>query len=401
MRIKNIVGRFLLVAVGISALQLPSAFAQCSFTSGSTGADGDFNPTSSMPTNAGWTVSNNVVTVTNYPNGIFNFKSVYIETNWVVHFTKNALNTPVYILATSNVTVRGTIDVSGASPLASTGGLGGPGGFDGAAQAVSSGTPGYGPGGGAASGGASQHAPENAAYVTSGCPSCSNAYGVIDIQPFIGGSGGGAHGSSNPSGGGAGGGGAILIASSTIIDCSGAIYANGGYSPCCGDGSGGSIRLIAGTIQGEGVIQAFDPADYASDGRVRLEACTNHFFTLTGPPATFGPPTSVFLSTNPTIRVISIASQSVTSSPTGSLNVPDLYLPTNLVNPATITVAAGNIISGTTFKVIVVPANGTNMVATGTLSAGNYASSTGYVSISVYTDRVWRVNALIDYIPRP
>lgn len=51
-----------------------SALAQCTFSSGSTGADGAFTPTNSMPS-TGWSVSNNVVTVTNSASGIFNFTS--------------------------------------------------------------------------------------------------------------------------------------------------------------------------------------------------------------------------------------------------------------------------------------------------------------------------------------
>src|ERR1700733_11030310 len=95
-----------------------SSWAQCTFTSGSTGADGDFNPPSVMPTNSGWSVSNNVITVTNTANGVFNFGSIYIETNWIVRFTRNTLNTPVYLLAVSNVTVKGTIDVSALGGIA-------------------------------------------------------------------------------------------------------------------------------------------------------------------------------------------------------------------------------------------------------------------------------------------
>lgn len=109
----------------------------------------------------------------------------------------------------------------------------------------------------------------------------------------------------------------------------------------------------------------------------------------------------MFLNPNPTIRVTSIAGQNSPWPPAGSLTVPDVYLPTNFVNPATISVSASNINFGTAFRVIVTPAYGTNLVGTGTLSSGNYTFSTGSVSMNVYTDRVWRVNALIDYIPRP
>ena len=101
-----------------------------------------------------------------------------------------------------------------------------------------------------------------------------------------------------------------------------------------------------------------------------------------------------------TIKVTAVAGESVAWPPAGSLTVPDVYLPGGFTNPATVSVVASNITPGTTFQVVVVPAYGTNIVATNTLS-GTYAASTGSVSVGVYTDRVWRVNALIDYIPRP
>ena len=377
--------------------------AQCTFSSGSTGADGAFTPTNSMP-GTGWSVSNNVVTVTNSANGVFNFTSVYIETNWTVKFTKNTVNTPVFILATTNVTIKGTIDVAGAggagSPLLD-GGLGGPGGFGGGTRGAVTGN-GLGPGAGL------RHSDYggNAGFAVPATGfGAGGAYGTLDVVPFIGGSGGGAKSDRS----GAGGGGALLIASSTTIDVQGTIDASGGSNsnPLCGGGagSGGAIRLIANTLQGEGAIKApggGGPCGSASVsyGRIRLEACSNHRVSVSDPPFTFGPPGVVFLSTNPTINVTAIAGESVTWPPAGSLTDPDVYLPTTFTNPATISVTASNVPVDTVFKVIVTPAYGTNIVATNSLS-GAYAASTGSVSMNVYTDRVWRVNALIDYIERP
>jgi hypothetical protein len=378
-----------------------SALAQCSFSSGSTGADGAFTPTNSMPS-TGYSVSGNVVTVTNSATGIFNFTSVYIETNWTVKFTKNALNTPVYLLATNDVTIKGTIDLNGTSGSGVNMGLGGPGGFDGGKAGATSATTGsgFGPGAGkyivSASGAGSFGFPGE----SWGAGGAGPTYGTIDIRPFIGGSGGAAQ--INKSGGGGGGG--LLIASSTKIDVIGKITASGGGAGGVdsGAGSGGGISLIATTIQGEGVIEA-PSAGSTTDGgvgRIRLEACQNRRLTLTTPAATFGSPGSVFLSTNPTIRVTSIAGQNTPSTPSGSLTVPDLNLPGGYTNPATINVAASNVNAGTTFTVILTPVYGSNFTASSTLS-GVYTNSTGSVSMNVYTDRVWRVNALIDYIPRP
>jgi len=387
--------RFLVLAIisNFAIFSTQCAFAQCSFSSGSTGADGAFNPTNSMPS-TGWSRTNNIVTVTNSASGIFNFTTITIATNWIVKFTKNTLNTPVYLLATSNVTINGEISVDGSpqSQTSTAGGAGGPGGFDGGQSVYPDGSMGFGPGVGGPG--------EDAAYaLQSGgyTPPYGQTYGVIDILPMIGGSGGGGQGNSQDGRGGSGGGGAILIASSGTLTCPGTISANSGLSGP--SGSGGSIRLIANTITGEGVIQAYDNQG-ASIGRIRLEDCNNLRMSLTDPAATYGLPGVVFLPTNPVIFVASIAGTNTPAIPTASLTVPDINLPSNFTNPATILVTASNIPPNTLFQVIVDPVHGTNLFGSNTL-VGTYAFSSNTVSMTVYTDRVWRVNAMIPYIPRP
>src|SRR2546425_1877826 len=119
------------------ALGSPLALAQ-TFNSGSTGADGAFNPDCNPKPCT--------VTVPLPADGVFNFTTVNIPApatsnpdRVTVRFTRNAANTPVTILASGDVTIAGNIDVSG-SPggfgtggilLSSNGGRGGPGGFDG------------------------------------------------------------------------------------------------------------------------------------------------------------------------------------------------------------------------------------------------------------------------------
>ena len=56
---------------------------------------------------------NTTMTVNLPPDGIINATTVTVGTNGVLKFNRNALNTPVYLLATGNVLVRGSIDVSG------------------------------------------------------------------------------------------------------------------------------------------------------------------------------------------------------------------------------------------------------------------------------------------------
>src|SRR5258706_10061922 len=77
--------------------------AASAFVSGSTGADGAFNPAVNT-------------TVTLPPSGIFNFTSVNIPVGVTVAFRRNTANTPVVILATGDVVIGGLLDVSGGNP---------------------------------------------------------------------------------------------------------------------------------------------------------------------------------------------------------------------------------------------------------------------------------------------
>src|SRR5512135_2438605 len=125
---------WLFILLTFTLLKIPQSEG---FNSGSTGADGAFNPTAN--------------TVLQTPaDGIFNFTTINIPTGVKVTFIKNASNTPVYILATGDVNVLGTISVDGGLCNMTTPGVGGPGAFDGGLRgtpAVSGGA-GQGPGGG-------------------------------------------------------------------------------------------------------------------------------------------------------------------------------------------------------------------------------------------------------------
>jgi hypothetical protein len=225
-----------------AALLLPSLTASA-FDSGSTGADGAFNPSVNTELQLP-------------PDGIFNFTAVNIPNGVTVTFKRNAANTPVVILAQGAVLVEGIIDVSGKAgaptgPGASDGGdppddglpgEGGPGGFAGGRGGVRSGTVllggnGLGPGGGAGGDFGSCYCHPGlafgggpASYSTAGlstsCAAPGQVYGNALLRPFVGGSGGGG-GYAVGSGGGAGAG-AIPIAASGEIRIDGAINAYGG-----------------------------------------------------------------------------------------------------------------------------------------------------------------------------
>lgn len=279
---------------------LAAASAQAAFNSGSTGADGALSPT--------------VNTEIELPaSGILNYTTVNIPAGVTVKFKRNTANTPVFILASGDVTIAGSLDIRGADakPTGTYGdgalgddgipGVGGPGGFDGGrggrADAslrgeIVRGGSGLGPGGGrggvegnagcavpnygyypheASGGGHASTAyfpytlncsnPPTAAYVG------GKAYGSALLQPLIGGSGGGGGrgGVTYPGPGGGGGGGAILIASSGTLRVTGSIDAtggDGGGNAGTGSGgrgaggSGGAIRLIATTLTGNGSVLA-------------------------------------------------------------------------------------------------------------------------------------------------
>jgi hypothetical protein len=274
LRLKHITALVLALAPGL-------AFA---FSSGSTGADGAFSPT-----------VNTVVPLP--PSGIFNFTTVSIPTGVTVTFAKNTTNTPVVILATGDVTIAGTLNVSGSNGAdvgaAGTGnqgddgqpGKGGPGGFDGGKGGAASGSTtgpqayagsGLGPGGGGpglfinvvpglsncvdntngrgigGSGGGFGTAGAPNGRSSIGCTGGTTtnytysapgggAYGSSLLLPLIGGSGGGGGGGyvTFDGAGGGGGGGAILIASSGTVTLSGGLFANGGAGgSTAGSGSG-------------------------------------------------------------------------------------------------------------------------------------------------------------------
>ncbi len=241
------------------------------FNSGSDGSNGPLSVTAASPTET-------VIELP--PSGILNYTTVNIATGKTLRFKRNAANTPVYLLASGNVTISGTIEISGLAGSPVAGGLGGPGGFDGGSPGSVGVPPGAGQGPGAGKGGAANsNAPDGAgsgafstvhnlgASANKGAP-----YGNSLLVPLVGGSGGGGT-AGTPGGGGSGGGGAILITSSTRIDLTGRIHAlgagnNGGAYNAA---SGGGVRLVAPIIIGGGTIDVRSNGN-GGLGRIRIDA---------------------------------------------------------------------------------------------------------------------------------
>lgn len=396
------------------------AYPALAFDSGSTGADGAFNPT--------------VNTEIQLPaDGKLNFTTVNIPTGVTVTFKKNASNTPVYMLATGDVTIAGSINLNATSASGVAPGKGGTGGFDGGMGAYpnSCGGSGLGPGGGKAGvkvassmsygsggGGGGFGGSGGTGYTPSSASSTGGVgggyYGNQSLLPIIGGSAGGggcgANQGSGLAGGGGGGGGAILIASSGTVNISGSITANGGaggatvaYSGHGGGGSGGAIRIVANLITGNGTISAtggsgdsdtgYDGGN-GSGGRVHLEANYLQRTASTSPQYTYlDSPVYVFPPNLPVLKIASIGGAPVPSEPTGKYSTPDIVLPTTVSNPVEVAIEAGNIPVGTTVTVSVVsqlgaPAStsttlfGTDQLSTAT---ANVTLSAQYVNVVMAT----------------
>jgi len=437
-RLSKYVGRVMMI-VWLTLLLTFFAQAQ-TFSSGSTGADGAFNPTVSQ-------------TVIVPASGVFNFTTVNIPAGVTITFPRGAANKPVIILATGDVTIAGAINITGEKGKANgAGGMGGAGGFAGGNGApggvckqldpqnpsrciscdcknVMCGSPGNGPGSGnggimGANVGQTGSAGGGGGHITAGQTSAANngaagaaggdAYDSDLMTPLIGGSGGGgAAGRCEDvlsGGGGGGGGGAIIIASSTkiilngslggdfdfppVIDASGGGAENFGHATG-GGGAGGSIRLVANEITGSGGFKAnggspdaggFNSGGAGANGIIRLEC---HRLTVTNlrsdiPVILHSLPRPVSSSQAPAISVISIAGIAPANPPSGSFAAAaDVSLPASQANPVAINLATTNIPLGTTIKVTVTPSGGAPVIATSSPVTGAFAAGTATVNVNL------------------
>lgn len=370
-----------------------SATAQVN--SGSNGSDGAFNPTGNVTIN-----------MADHPDGIYHYTSVNIPSGVTVTFTPNANNTPVVWLVQGTCVVTGVVDVSGkhaAGVTGSIGGLGGPGGWGGA----SSGDPlksGLGPGGGLPMYGGSfgSLGREEARGLEGG-----QIYGNRFLLPLLGGSGGGGY-SPSPyygylGGGAGGGGGAILIAASASVILDGQILSIGGngngvniggWYYGSGAGSGGGIRVVSPTFQGTGALIAkggggysynYNNGAFGGNGRVRIDTFQNTFGgSITGEFSQGFQPIIIPASGQGVqLGIQSIGGVSVAGSPNGVLANPDVILPAQQTNPMNVVVNCSNLPMNTTITVTVRPANGADIVATGTNSSGTQTASTATIPVNM------------------
>lgn len=382
--------------------------AQNSFSSGSTGADGAFNPTTPQ-------------TIAVPDSGVFNFTTVNIPASVTITFSRGTNNKPLTILASGDVVIAGTINLDGKVGNANgTGGSGGPGGFDGGTGGYGfdqsfSGTPGDGPGGGGGGIGSGTNPQPGGGggggYGTAGVSGGGGAvsglggpnYGAVTILPLVGGSGGGGGGAINNARGGAGGGGggAILIASSGTISINGTISARGGGgasgSAAGSGGAGGAIRLISNTIAGTGILSVGGAGagganngfggGLAGQGYVRLEAYdTNSFTGLTSPGniASLSFPHPTTPPNSPSVRIASVGGVNAPASPAGSLQaVPDVIVPASQPNPVIVALEGANIPVGTIVQVALTPSRGNRTTVQSSGLAGTESASTASANLNL------------------
>ena len=247
----------LLSAALLTALWTSSGSGQVS-----NGSDGAFSPSGNV-----------TLDLSSRPDGTFNFTTITVPVGVTVRFTRNLVtNPPAILLATGNVVINGTIEVS-ASNTAS-----GPGGGDGgtAGLAFTSGGPGAGlspgmgglvgaPNPGHAGGGGGMATAGLEAIRHSAAPPAAGGSAVVFPDPLKGVSGGGGGGGWNlfgvnlDGGFGGGGGGGLRIVTLGTITVAGSIVANGsgagrgyanafGHGGPGGGGSGGAIDLQGADI---------------------------------------------------------------------------------------------------------------------------------------------------------
>ena len=393
---------FLFSALVLLMCFVTNSYGQGNFQSGSTGADGAFNPTTSQ-------------TLTVPASGVFNFTTITIPAGVTITFTKNATNTPVTMLATGDVLIQGTINLVGQNTQSNgLGGQGGAGGFNGGnggfpAPGLLNGLNGSGPGGGqggrnlngvAGFGGTAGHAVAgrngNAPNSPTGAADglAGSAYDNGLLIPLIGGSGGGGNASNGTSVGtsGAGGGGAILIASSTSITLASTstITVNGGGNSFTNfaagvSGSGGTIKLVANTISGNGILRA--DGGQASQGFIRAEAFTLTSFTPNSlPQPILGLPNPIQIPNAPQLRIVSVAGVAAPTNPVGSLaGAPDITLPATQANPVSVVLEAVNVPAGAFADVRLTPSTGasTTVISSAFTPTGTPATTSGTAQLSL------------------
>lgn len=322
---------------------------------------------------------------------VFKYTSVNVLAGKKLTFKNHATRAPVVWLVSGNVTIAGTVDLSGESQadkpifhpiLSPTAGQllePGPGGFRGGAgwrggDVLSA--AGFGHGGGGTDG---NNNGAHGGYGSKGMDryrigSGGSVYGNPSMIPLIGGSGG-AGGSQNGYGFmGGGGGGALLVASSGRLEIGrgGSVVALGGngWDGVSGSGSGGGLRIVCSELSGEGSVSAVGGMNQGRTdlvggaGRIRMERVANMAnFTVSPAPsivdltegtaAVLWPPAGA-----PEAKIVQVNQVSAPADPKSAFGSysPDVALPTG--STAYVIIETVNVEQASKVVVRITPRNG-------------------------------------------
>jgi hypothetical protein len=338
----------------------PKASALIGWSPGSNGSYGPLNVTEDS-------------TLPLPPDGILHTTSINIAAGKTLRFSKNANNTPVYLLVTGRVQIDGTIDVSGGPGTTTSAGLAGPGGWDGG-MPITGTVPagdGFGPGGGRYTGGRGAPAAHQFPNDPNLPPGGATYGGPLGIEGGSGGSGVGY--------GGGGGGGSIIISAGEeiVVGAQGAVIAKGGNAGDGGAnaGSGGRIRLIAPRVLGTGALlvpggDSWRGPNMGGWGWVRVDRLDRSPLTLNVPvpgyftsPLSIGAVMKVLPDPAPRLRIKSVDGVAVAadSGPVTLIRSQDAPSSVNVV------VEAGNFGSLVPAQLYIVPDNAPRSVLKATI----------------------------------
>lgn len=354
-----------------SILTAAGLAATCSVGANVSGSDGSFGPIS---------VDSGTQTIQLPPNGIINATTINVAAGATLTFDRNALNTPVHLLATGDISIAGMVSVQGELGTATGGGAGGPGGFDGGAPGRNGQAPGPGLGPGGGLGGlaifgsaANDDRAGFGSYATIGTRATAkngSVYGSPLMVPPVGGSGGGGHGPTGTIVGGGGGGGAILIASDTLVSITGLINARGPVTPAssaAGNSSGGGIRIVAPVVDGAGTLDVRGggsppQGQFGGDGRIRVDTIDLANVNFVFQPSTAVTLGSFLVGIPPNLPRLDIVNVAGNDIPVGTQNAVDFILPFGTPNDQTITVRATNFDGMVPIRIVISPQNGDPIV---------------------------------------
>ena len=155
------------------------------------------------------------------------------------------------------------------------------------------------------------------------------------------------------------------------------------------------MLLIASRIAGSGDVSAYggwggyhpsgNPQLRGGSGRIRFDVLENNFSGSIGGAFTQGFQPIIIPASGQGVQLAiqSIGGVSVAGSPNGVLVNPDVILPAQQQNPMSVVVNCSNLPLNTTITVTVRPANGADIVATGTNSGGTQTSSTATIPVNM------------------